>query len=104
MKKLYTLTFLIASCVTFAQATDPFLGAAGTPLDANGWFWHSGLTPNQLTIAAGSLAYAGLPADGNKAALVAGNSQDVNVPSGSAITATAYYSAIINFPNTTGLH
>jgi hypothetical protein len=103
MKNLYTLTLLIASCLAFGQSTDPFLSAAGTTLDANGWFWHSGIQ-GQLTIAAGSLAYPGLPADGNKAALVAGNTQDVNQPAGASITGTAYYSAILNVPNTTGLH
>ncbi len=103
MKKLYTLSLLIASCVTFAQATDPFLGTVGTALNAspNGWQTHSG-TAGQLVIVGGSLSYSSLPATGNKTQIVAGNSEDVNLVT-APLTGTAYYSAVINVLNADGL-
>lgn len=102
MKKLYTLLFLaLTSSLSFAQATDPFLGTGS--LNANGWSTHSG-TAAQLTIVSGSIPYAGMTSAGNKVALVAGNSEDVNLASAAALTGVAYYSAILNVPNTTGLH
>jgi hypothetical protein len=104
MKKLYTLSLLIASSVTFAQATDPFLGTVGGALNANGWNTHSGATPGQMAIAAGSLSYSSLPATGNKTQIISGNTEDINLASAAAITGTAYYSAVLNVLNTTGLH
>jgi hypothetical protein len=101
MKKLYTLTLLIASCAAFAQASDAFLGTGA--LNANGWVTHSGATPGQITIAAGSLTYPGFTSQGNKAQLIAGNSEDVNKASAAALTGTAYYSLLLSLPNTTGL-
>jgi hypothetical protein len=102
MKKLYTLSFLLAAAITFAQATDPFLGTGA--LDTNGWTQHSGATANQLMITTGSLTYPGMTTAGNKVSLVAGDTEDVNLSCGAAITTTAYYSAIVNVPNGTGLH
>jgi len=80
---------------------DSFTGTGA--LTANGWVSHSG-TAAQLSIATGSLSYSGFTTAGNKVALVAGNSEDVNKAAASNITTTAYYSAILNVPNTTGLH
>lgn len=102
MKKIYSLLFLaLTSSLSFGQATDPFLGTGA--LNANGWSTHSG-TAGQLTIASGSIAYAGMTSAGNKVALVAGNGEDLNLASAAAITGVAYYSAILDVPNTTGLH
>jgi len=101
MKKLYTLSLLIASCVALAQSTDPFAGAVGSALNANAWQTHSG-TAGQLVIAAGSLSYSSLATVGNKTQIVAGNSEDVNLVTG-PLTGTAYYSAILNVLNTDGL-
>ncbi|RTY91342.1 T9SS type A sorting domain-containing protein [Flavobacterium sp. GT3R68] len=102
MKKLYTLLFLTIATVSFGQVTDPFLGTGS--LNANGWVTHSGATPGQLTIAPGSITYPGMTTTGNKVALIAGNTEDVNLASSSTLTGVAYYSVIVNVPNTTGLH
>ncbi|RZK01702.1 MAG: T9SS type A sorting domain-containing protein [Flavobacterium sp.] len=101
MKKFYTLCLLMIGAMSFAQISDSFSGT-GT-LTANGWVSHSG-TADQLTISTGSLSYTGLTSTGNKAVLVAGNNEDVNKASASSITGLAYYSAVLNLPNTTGLH
>lgn len=100
MKKFYTLSFILLTTLSFGQITDTFTGTG--LLSANGWTLHSG-TASQLTISSGSLTYAGLTPTGNKVALVAGNSEDVNKSVGTAITSAAYYSAVLNFPNITGL-
>lgn len=102
MKKLYTLSFLLVALVSFGQMQDPFNYTGA--LNANGWVTHSGATPGQLMTSAGSLTYAGLNSTGNKAVLVAGNSEDVNKASTTALTGTVYYSAIVNVVNTTGLN
>jgi len=101
MKKNYTLLLLLASMASFAQFTEPFMGT-GT-LITNGWEHHSGTTSGELTIASGSLVYSTIGTEGNKVALVSGNTEDVNKSVGTAITTTVYYSAIVNFPNTTGI-
>lgn len=99
MKKLYTLSFILLASLSFGQMTDTFTGTG--LLSANGWTVHSGTTA--LSISAGSLTYSPLTPTGNKVALVAGNSEDVNKSVGTAITGVTYYSAVLNFPNTTGL-
>lgn len=100
MKKLYTLSFILLASLSFAQFSEDFTGTGA--LNAAGWTTHSG-TAGQLTISAGSLTYPGLTTTGNKIALVAGNGEDVNKSIGTAITTAAYYSTLVNFPNTTGL-
>jgi hypothetical protein len=100
MKKLYTLSFVLLVSLSFGQVTDTFIGTG--ILSANGWILHSG-TPSQLTISSGSLTYSGLTPTGNKIALTAGNSEDVNKSVGAAIAGVAYFSAVLNFPNITGL-
>jgi len=102
MKKFYTLSLMLVGALSFAQVSDAFSGT-GT-LIANGWVTHSGVTPGQLSIVSGSLSYTGLTSTGNKATLVAGNTEDVNKASTAAITSVAYYSVILNLPNTTGLN
>jgi hypothetical protein len=99
MKKLYILSLLIASTATFAQGSDafPYTGA----LNANGWLTHSGIS-GQMTTLAGSLNYTGLTSSGNQTQIVAGNTEDVNLTSATALTGVAYYSALINLPNVTG--
>ena len=101
MKKIYTLSLLLVGALTFAQVSDSFTGTGA--LTANGWVSHSG-TADQLSIASGSLSYTGLTSVGNKAMLVAGNNEDVNIASAASITGIAYYSAVLNVVNTTGLH
>ena len=99
MKKLYILTLLIASTSTFAQGADAF-PYSGT-LNTNGWLTHSG-TSGQMATLTGSLAYPGLTTSGNQTQIIAGNSEDVNLTSFTALTGVAYYSALINLPNVTG--
>lgn len=100
MKKLYTLSFILLATLSFGQITDTFTGTG--LLSANGWTVHSGTT-GFISISTGSLTYAPLTPTGNKVALVAGNAEDVNKSVGAAITTAAYFSAVVNFPNTTGL-
>lgn len=102
MKKLYTLLFLAIGTFSFAQATDTFTGTGA--LGTNGWTSHSGAIPNQLMITTGSLIYTGLTPTGNKVSLVAGDTEDLNLSCGTPITTRAYYSAVVNVPNGTGLH
>lgn len=99
MKKLYTLSFILLASLSFGQFTDSFTGTG--LLSANGWTVHSGTTA--LSISAGSLTYPGIASTGNKVALVAGNSEDANKSVGTAIATTAYFSTVLNLPNTTGL-
>jgi len=101
MKKLYTLSLLLVGALSFGQLSDSFTGTGA--LTANGWSSHSG-TADQLSISSGSLSYPGFTSTGNKVALVAGNNEDVNKASAAAITGVAYYSVLLNVPNTTGLH
>jgi hypothetical protein len=102
MKKIYTLSLLLVGAFSFGQLSDSFSGTGS--LTANGWVSHSGTTPGQLSIVSGSLSYTGLTSVGNKATLVSGNTEDVNKASASSISGIAYYSAILNLPNTTGLN
>jgi hypothetical protein len=102
MKKIYTLAALSVVMLSFGQVSDSFSGTGA--LNANGWASHSGAIPGQLSITSGSLSYTGLTSTGNKAALVSGNTEDVNKPSAASISGLAYYSAILNVPNTTGLN
>lgn len=100
MKKIYALSFLLLSAIGFAQISDAFLYSGS--LSANGWSSHSG-TAGQLTTQPGSLSYPGMTTSGNRAVLVAGNTEDVNLGSPTDLTGVAYYSALINVSNTTGL-
>jgi hypothetical protein len=100
MKKIYLLLVAFTS-FSFGQITDSFLNTG--LLNANGWTTHSG-TAGQLAVSTGSIPYSGITAQGNKVALVAGNSEDVNKSCGTAITNFAYYSCLINVPNVTGLN
>jgi hypothetical protein len=87
--------------LSLAQASDPFMGTGS--LNANGWILHSGTTPGQQTIAAGSLTYSGMTSQGNKTQIIAGNSEDLNLASAADITGTAYYSLLLNVTTATGL-
>ena len=100
MKKIYFLATLIVSSISFGQAAESF-SYSGT-LESNGWTTHSG-TAGQLTTLTGSLAYSGLNSAANKTSIISGNSQDVNKASAAALTATTYFSGVINILNTTGL-
>ena len=102
MKKIYSLLLIALTSVSFGQITDTFLYTGSA--NANGWTTHSGATPGQITVATGSIPYAGIVAQGNKIALVAGNTEDINKSCGTAITTVAYYSTVIKMPNVTGLH
>ena len=99
MKKFYTLSFILLTSLSFGQFTDSFTGTG--LLSANGWTVHSGTTA--LSISAGSLTYTGIASTGNKVAFVSGNSEDANKSVGTAIATTAYYSTVLNLPNTTGI-
>ncbi|WP_177730233.1 T9SS type A sorting domain-containing protein [Flavobacterium inviolabile] len=106
MKKLYILSLaLFTSAASFAQFVyEPFnfTGVAATA--TNGWTTHGGTT-GQITTTSGSLSYTGLLAStGNRVSIVAGNNEDINKATTSAITGAAYYSTIIRVQNTTSLH
>ncbi|AIJ36625.1 T9SS type A sorting domain-containing protein [Flavobacterium psychrophilum] len=102
MKKIYTLSLLLACTLSFGQASDAFLGTGS--LNANGWISHSGTTPGQVSIVSGSLSYAGLTSQGNKTQITSGNTEDVSLSSAAPLTTVGYYSAIINVLNTTGIN
>lgn len=100
MKKLYTLLLLAASAFTFAQTYIPFTGTGA--LSANGWTTHSGTAGQTLILetasdSGNSLSYPGLAAStGNRTAMVAGNSEDMNFPLAAPLTSsTVYFSALI---------
>jgi hypothetical protein len=101
MKRILLLTTLLFTGFTFGQIIEQynFTGA----LNANGWTSHSGIAAQFQADNAGSLTYPGLPVSvGNKANYVSGNTEDVNKAL-SIATDSAYYSMILNLPNTTGL-
>ena len=102
MKKIYSLLLIALTSTSFGQITDTFLYTGSA--NANGWTTHSGATPGQITVVAGSIPYSTIVAQGNKIALVAGNTEDINKSCGTAITTVAYFSTVINMPNVTGLH
>lgn len=104
MKKI-TLLMLLSTSLSFAQAFDVFTAAAGSNLNANGWVTHSG-TSGFVVTAESSLTYPGLTSTGNRAVISSTGVEDVNLASATPILAaegTAYYSALINVVNTTGL-
>jgi len=70
-------------------------------LSSNLWGTHSG-TAGQMTTLTGSLSYPGFTTQGNQTQIIAGNSEDVNLAT-APLTGVAYYSALINLPNVTGL-
>ncbi|AWH86902.1 hypothetical protein HYN59_02535 [Flavobacterium album] len=110
MKKIYTLTLLMAAGLSFGQTFDAFTGTG--PLTANGWTHHSGSASDQVTIlttssdSGNSLYYPGLAAStGNRIAIAAGNNEDLNKPLATPVTeGSVYYSALIKVQNTTGLN
>ena len=82
---------------------EPFLQASGSAVSAGGWITHSG-TAGQLVIATPTLVYSTLATPtGNKTAIVAGNSEDINKATSSPLTTDAYYSVLVNVQNTTAL-
>ena len=99
MKKLYILALLIGTTATFAQGADSFSYSGA--LTSNNWGSHSGIL-GQMTTLPGSLSYPGLTTSGNQTQIVAGNTEDINLSSATALTGVAYYSALINLPNVTG--
>ncbi len=99
MKKLYTLSIVLISTLSFAQTYIPFSGTG--VLTANGWTTHSG-TGGQLTTLTtpsdngSSLSYTGLLASTEgRTSMVAGNSEDVNFPLPTALTGTVYFSSLV---------
>ena len=107
MKKLYTLSIVLISTLSFAQTYIPFTETGA--LNANGWTTHSG-TAGQLTILTtpsdngSSLSYPGLLAStGNRTSMIAGNSEDVNFPLPTPLTGTVYYSSLVKVLDDTQL-
>ena len=100
MKKIYTILSLILSFGTIFAQSIPFIGT-GT-LTANGWTTHSGTTGQMVIISTpsdngNSLSYTGLAdSSGNRTAMVAGNTEDVNFPFTTPFTTgDVYFSALI---------
>lgn len=108
MKKIYSLTLLMAAGLSYGQVLDSFTGTG--LVSANGWTTHSG-TAGQMDIldtasdSGNSLSYPGLVASaGNRITIVAGEGEDVNKPLPTAVTSgSVYYSALIKVTNTDNL-
>ncbi|GAA4759792.1 MULTISPECIES: T9SS type A sorting domain-containing protein [Flavobacterium] len=99
MKKIYFIGALLATVMSFGQT---FSFTETGALSANGWTTHSG-TAGQQTIltsasdSGNSLYKAGLAVStGNRTAIVAGNSEDVNKAITAPITSgSVYYSVLV---------
>lgn len=121
MKKIYTLSLLLACALSFGQtimyegfnySVPGFVGGnTTTTTDAagsNNWFTHSNSAGNATSIdlSTGSLSYAGIaPSTGNKISLIGSNGttpRDINRGFTSSAT-TLYYSALINIIDNTQL-
>ena len=99
MKKIYILVLLVVSGFSFGQ-TFSFTGTGA--LTSNGWTTHSGTTGQQTILTSvsdsgNSLYKAGLSAStGNRTSIIAGNSEDVNIPITAPITSGfIYYSVLV---------
>ena len=117
MKKIYTLSLLLAFTMSFGQTImyEGFdytgnIGGATASVDAvgsNGWFTHSNSLAGTINVDAGSLSYIGIaPSTGNKVVLPGANSttsRDVNKPFSSSTANTLYFSTIINVVDNTQL-
>jgi hypothetical protein len=107
MKSLYLFLFLFVSFLFKAQTFESFNFTGA--LNANGWTTHSGTAGQLQTLTSASnsgasLYYNNLPLSaGNRAQLIAGNSEDVNKAI-TGISGTGYFSFQINVPNTTGMN
>jgi len=107
MKSLYLFLFLFVSFLFKAQTFESFNFTGA--LNANGWTTHSGTAGQLQTLTSASnsgasLYYNNLPLSaGNRAQLIAGNSEDVNKAI-TGISGTGYFSFLINVPNTTGMN
>ncbi len=89
---------------------EPFNQTSGFVSTTNGWVAHggTGTAPTftqQTSISTGSLLYSGLSTPtGNKTSIVAGNTEDINKALTAPIAADAYYSTLVNVPNTTAFN
>lgn len=100
MRRILLFTLLLLTGTSFGQIVDQFNYTG--PLNTNGWTSHSG-TAGQFQTATGTLTFPGLATSiGNKATYVAGNGEDLHKPI-TITTDSAFYSLLINLPNTTGL-
>ncbi|MDF3028033.1 MAG: hypothetical protein K0S23_2340 [Fluviicola sp.] len=101
MKRLLLIPILLLATVSFSQIVDQFNFTGA--LNANGWVSHSGTAGQFQSDNVSSLTYSGLAASaGFKVNYVSANGEDVNKAL-SITSDSAYYSLIINVPNTTGL-
>ncbi|MFN5984790.1 MAG: MopE-related protein [Fluviicola sp.] len=101
MKKIIFCLTLLFAISTNAQIFDQFNYSGA--LNANGWSTHSGATPGQIVTNPTSLTYPSLPTSlGQKTSIIAGNTEDIN-KAVAGLTTVAYYSLLVNLPNTTGL-
>jgi Secretion system C-terminal sorting domain len=99
MKKFYFLSLLFVGSLSFGQV---FTFSGTGVLTSNGWTTHSGTTGQQTILttpsdSGNSLFKTGLVAStGNRTSVIAGNSEDVNIPITSPITSgTIYYSVLV---------
>ena len=104
MKKLYTLSLLIASCALFAQQAPPFYEGfdytTGATLQTQP-LWTSLNSGDDLAITAGSLSYTGIPAStGNKVAF-GGTGIDSSKEFAAQTTGSVYYSFLLNVTDLT---
>lgn len=101
MKKIYLFGALLATAMSFGQVTAFSFTETGS-LSSNGWTTHSG-TAGQQTIlttssdSGNSLYKSNLAASsGNRTAIIAGNSEDVNRAITNPITTgSVYYSVLV---------
>lgn len=109
MKKFYTLSLFLISFASALAQSIPFTGTGA--LNANSWTTHSGVTPGQLVLlstpsdSGNSLYRAGLASSsGNRTAIVAGNTEDVNYALSATLTGTVYYSVLVKFTDSSTLN
>lgn len=126
MKKLYILSFVLLTSLSFGQVvlnesfdytTPGFIGGnTTTPTDATGsnnWLTHSNTStvanvglPGTIDVLSGSLTYSGLATSTGNKVYLSGNNSTVSRDVNRAITTSAtvlYYSALINVTDNTQL-
>lgn len=99
MKKLYTLSFLLAAGLTFGQAalplTESFSYAAGSNLGGQG-AWVNVNTGDEVVIGDGNLSYTGLATSTANHATFGGGGIDAQMEYASQASGTVYSSFLLN--------
>lgn len=105
MKKLYTLSFLLASAFSFAQATLPvyegFNYAVGSNLGGQGQ-WVNLNTGDEVVVAANSLTYTGLAASTGNSVTFGGAGIDPQLPFTPQTSGVVYASYLLKVTDISG--